>query len=164
MTPENPFDHQPQKATGMLNVLTILTIIGSVFSFVQSLWTYFTVEKSLKQLQEVMRSGNLEDAPAFVKSMVNEETLHLTELAVQYKEVFLILYIVGAVLCLLGAIQMRSLKKQGYMIWLTGELLPLIGSIALLGMASLKGFALIGFVFPFGMIILYTVSKKQLNR
>jgi hypothetical protein len=82
--------------------------------------------------------------------------------AMENRMPLLIVGLLGSALCLYGALEMRKLKKQGYLLWLIGEIIPLIGTMLFLGAASLSGFGLIGIVFPIIFIILYTVYRKEL--
>jgi ribose/xylose/arabinose/galactoside ABC-type transport system permease subunit len=76
----------------------------------------------------------------------------------------LIFALVGVALCFYGAMQMRNLKKQGYLIYVVGEILPIISFAVFIGFGSLFGgitmifSTLIAVVF----IILYTLQRKHL--
>ncbi len=157
------FLEQPQKATGLLNVLTILTIIGSVIGLLQAPWAFLTAEENLKKTQEMMLSKDLEDAPAFVKNMFNEDMLKMAQLTVQHKWTILILAVVGSVLCLVGAIQMRKLKRQGFTLWMVGEWLPILATMVLIGVGKFSIMIAIGYLFPVAMTILYLFNRKQLQ-
>ena len=75
----------------------------------------------------------------------------------------LVVTLIGAILCILGAIDMRKLKMQGYYMWLIGELFPVIATVILLGMASISGWtAYFGYAFLLLFIILYTTQRKYL--
>jgi hypothetical protein len=154
---------QPQKATGLLNVLTILTIIGSVIGLLQAPWAFMTAEENLQRTQEMMQSKDLENAPAFVKSMFNEDMLKMAQLTVQHKWTILILGVVGSLLCLIGAIQMRKLKRQGFTLWILGEWMPILASVFLIGLGSFGAMMAIGYLVPVVMTILYLFSRKQLQ-
>jgi hypothetical protein len=153
----------PQKPSSMLNVLTILTIIGSVFGLVGGLWNYINADEAYQKMREAASAPGMADAPDFVKAFVNEEAIENARLMMENKLPILILTLLGSALCLYGALEMRKLKKQGYVIWLAGELLPIIAMAILIGMSAYSGFAIIGAVFPLAMIIMYTVCKKELN-
>lgn len=62
----SPFE-APTKPSSVLNTLTILTIIWSVISIVQNIYTYLNIEKSYAEMQKLFDSGKLNDAPGFVK-------------------------------------------------------------------------------------------------
>ena len=81
---------------------------------------------------------------------------------IKIKLPILILSLVALSLCLYGAIEMRKRKKQGYILWLIGEILPIGTSLLFIGMLSMKGIGLIGIFIPLLFIILYTVNKKDL--
>ncbi len=59
---------------------------------------------------------------------------------------------------------MRKLKKDGYWIYVSGELLPIIVSLILLGTAQFNGaFSIvIALGIPLAFVILYTMQRKYL--
>jgi hypothetical protein len=70
---------------------------------------------------------------------------------------------VGASLCLIGAILMRKLKKQGFYIYILGQILPIIAMIPLVGIAQYsdpKQWA--GLVIIIIFIGLYASQQKHL--
>ncbi len=151
---------KPGKLPSTLNVLTILTFIGCAWQIIGGIWQYFRAEKGYKDLVDAQ--AKMGEAPAWAKKMMGPEMLEMARKSMEYKLPLLILGLVGAGLCLYGAMEMRKLKKQGYLLWLAGEVLPLIGSIFLLGMGAISGFAAIGFAFPVLFIVLYTMQRKHL--
>ena len=74
----------------------------------------------------------------------------------------MLLTLVGAALCLWGALEMRKLKKQGFILWVAGEFLPVIGVLIIIGAGIFAGFALIALIFPIVFLILYGVQRKNL--
>ena len=72
--------------------------------------------------------------------------------------------IVGIVLCVVGAVWMRKLKKDGFWIYTAGEILPLIGSFILLGTKQYTGVTSIifGVGIPVLFIVLYARQRKYL--
>ena len=69
--------------------------------------------------------------------------------------------LVGVLLWVYGALQMRKLKKEGYTLWLIGEILPWIGTIIFLPVFFKTIFAYF-MIFPVLFIILYTIQRKHL--
>jgi hypothetical protein len=143
-----------------LNVLTILTFIGCGIGFLSSFWTYTKADQSYKDIVDAQ--SKMTEAPAWAKSMMGPEMVEMARKSMENKLPILLLTIVGVALCLYGALEMRKLKKQGYILWLVGEVLPIIGGVLFLGASMFKGFALIGIAFPLIFIILYSVHKKYL--
>jgi hypothetical protein len=152
----------PARPSSFLNVLTILTIIGSIYTLFSSVWAFFSAQKSYTDLKKVMDSGDLDAAPAFVKGMVNAETLEMARKMMENKWPVMILGVMGAILCLYGAIEMRKLKKQGYFLWMAGEIIPILGMTVLIGMGKFGGLQLLGYLFPLAFIIMYTLHRKEL--
>lgn len=150
---------KPTLASG-LNVLTILTFIGCALSFIGSIWSFFTAEKSYKQLLEAQ--DKMGDAPAWAKSFMKPEMIEVARKAAENRLPLFILGIVAVALCFYGALQMRQLKKQGYILWLVGEILPLASGMFFIGMGMFSGFYLLLLLFPVIFIILYTFQRKHL--
>ncbi len=163
MNTNNPFEIESNKPSSFLNVLTILSIIGSIIALLQAVFGFFTADKNYENMKKTMSSTELDNAPGFVKGMFNEKTLMMAEKMADNKLPILITGILGAIICLWGAIEMRKLKKQGYTLWMIGELLPLIAVSIFIGAAAFSGLSLIGYLFPLLFIILYTVYRKELK-
>jgi hypothetical protein len=73
-----------------------------------------------------------------------------------------IVSLIGIILCFWGAIEMRNLKKQGYMLWLIGEVLPIAAMFFLINSMEFTIGTIIALFFPVMFIIFYTVTKKEL--
>lgn len=144
----------------MLNVLTILTFIGSGLALLMNAWNFMThsskmaeYEESIAQLESLGGSGNsLMDGmmEGAVKALENGPTLYT-------------IAIVTAILCLVGAWQMRSLKKTGYYIYVAGCIIGLVGPLAIVGGGVMGGIVLLGSVFSILFIILYGVNLKHMK-
>ncbi|HNP55134.1 MAG TPA: hypothetical protein PKK69_10955 [Ferruginibacter sp.] len=152
---------KPKLSSG-LNVLTILTIIGSILALVSSVYNYFTAQKSYEDMLKMKDTPEMQKAPAFVKSMMSDEMIEVLHKAYLNRMPIMILSLLGAALCLYGALEMRKQKKNGYLIWLVGELMPLVAGLAFLGMGAYQGFGLVALVFPIIFIILYTIYRKDI--
>ncbi|MFT3680746.1 MAG: hypothetical protein QM791_10775 [Ferruginibacter sp.] len=153
-------DGQKQPLPGSLNVLTILTFIGCALGFGGGIWNYIRAEKAYKDIMDAQ--GKLDQMPDWAKKMMGPEMLEMARKSMEYKLPIFILTILGSALCLYGAMEMRKLKKQGYILWVVGEFLPIICAYIFLGSGMFSGFALIGFIFPVIFLILYTIQKKYL--
>lgn len=159
---------QPKMSIG-LNILTILTFIGSgiqligaLFSFTSAKTQYDNLDKTMGELSNM---ANSEDVPDFAKTMMGnpEDMREIITKSFENRLPILLLSVVAAVLCILGAMKMRQLKKQGYPIYLIGELLPLITSAVFLGGAAFSGVTMLfGLAITLLFILLYTFMRKQL--
>ena len=75
----------------------------------------------------------------------------------------LILSLVAIGLSLYGVLQMRKLKKQGFLFYVIGELLPFLTGAFFIGTFTLSGtFAVVGYVIAAIFIILYASHRKNL--
>lgn len=148
---------------GNLNVLTILTFIGCGLEFLSYIWQYINAEKSVASMEKTMNSPEFNSMPEFAKKMMSPEALERLRIMASNKLPILILGLLGAGLCLFGALQMRKLKMQGYYLWLIGEILPAIGMLIFIGMGAFTGWAaMFGYVFLLVFIILYSLQRKYL--
>lgn len=159
MDEQNFFEEKPTKATGMLNVLTILTFIGSGVGILLTIATPFISKFFMGFMEKGMEGATLSD------SQLADIEKAKAAFALMEKNMTLLIAtgIVACVLCIAGAIMMRKLKKEGYFVYVAGRVLPLIVGAFLLGKVAFEGGSAIGgIVFAFLMIILYTTQRKQL--
>ena len=143
-----------------LNILTILTFIGCSILLLFSLATP-AILKFTKNMMDKANTAEL--SPKEVAEM--EKGRVAIQLAEQYMVPLMITGVVGILLCFVGALMMRKLKKDGYWLYLAGQVVPYIASIALMGTAQFAGPS--SFVFPvitLIFIVLYTMQRKYLVR
>lgn len=158
---ENIFEEKKDQLPQMLNVLTILTFVGSGLTLLMSILNYFNAEKSYKQTLEAQ--SKLQDSPAFVQKMMGPEMLELTRLSLENKLPLFLFNLIGVALCAFGAVEMRKLKKQGFALWLTGELVPIFVSYIIIGASVFNGLAALGLIFPLAFIVLYATQLKKMH-
>jgi hypothetical protein len=141
----------------MLNVLTILTFIGSAFGFLGGLWGYFTVCKSAEKLA----NQEMPDMGGMLGNMM-EKAIEMSIKQCDNRLVILVSTLVTVALCFFGALMMRRLKKQGFIIYILGELIGPASMAAILGASVFSGMMIIGAIIPFVMIILYATQQKYM--
>jgi hypothetical protein len=125
-----------------LNVLTILTLIWGGISVLSTLWGFMNAKTSLENKDKMMAQMNDPKMPSFVKSMMPDLT-HFEEMVTKSFEnriPILLLGVVATVLCIVGALQMRKRKKQGFLFYIIGSFLPFLTSILFIGWFTLSGF------------------------
>jgi purine-cytosine permease-like protein len=80
------------------------------------------------------------------------------------KMIILIITLVSLLLCFLGALQMRKLRKTGFNVYTVGELLLPVATIFILGSNSIMGAAVVsGLLIPIIFVILYSTQYKYLR-
>lgn len=146
-----------------LNVLTILTFIGCAIG---GLFTLFTpmINKFLLSAMEKATSGGQEIPADKLREM--EKGKALIELSSQNMIPLMSIGLVGIILCFVGALWMRKYKKDGYLMYVIGELAPIVGSLFILGTSQFTGVVsvLIGLGIPLLFVILYTLQRKYLTK
>ncbi|MBK8786200.1 MAG: hypothetical protein IPN43_06795 [Chitinophagaceae bacterium] len=167
MTPETPpevlnFDEavKPKLPTG-LNVLTILTFVGCAWELYSTVNNFIGGKKALEEMEKAQEK--LAEAPAWARKLAGPEVQEMMLQSFNNKVPIFIIGLIAVTLCFYGALQMRKLKKEGYFLWLVGEILPFIGS--LIFVPALFNTLFIYFsIFPLLFIILYTVQRKHLTK
>lgn len=161
----NPIDWEvdKKKVPETLNVLTILTFIGSGLFGLIGLWGLLKPSPTETELQETQE--RMDKAPDFMKSIIGPHAVEMARKTAENRIPLLVLTVVAIVLCIYGAIQMRALKKQGFYIYVIGEIvIPLISMFVFVGIGLYGGFNLfMSLFFPLLFIVLYATQLKRLN-
>lgn len=156
------FDGSRKKLPDTLNVLTILTFVGCAIGFIASLYGYTHAKEGYENL--VRLQDNMENVPGFLKGMTGPQAVEIARLSLENKTPILLLSLVGYGLCIYGAIRMRAWKKEGFYIYLCGEILPLIGSFIFIGAGIFAGFSgIFGLAVPLFFILMYAAQLKHLS-
>ncbi len=157
------FDQQqPKTLPGMLNVLTILTFIGCGIAYIGTIISFFSAANYEKQVAD-MEDMQDKMGDSELASRMMQGSMEMLQKTYEYRYILLLSGILFTTLCLVGALQMRKLKKSGYTLYLIGELAPVILTAALIGF-SLTGGIMILFsaIFAILFVILYTTQRKYL--
>lgn len=158
--PDNLGELYSQPLPRGLNVLTILTFIGSAIGIIFTLATPWLSKFSLNMINKATETG-ADLTPKQITDM--EASKKAIELTQTNMVPLLLIGAAGIVLCFIGALMMRKLKKDGFWIYVSGQILPIIGSLALLGMAQFTGVtSYIIFLIPIVFISLYSMQRKYL--
>ena len=107
-----------KKMPDMLNVLTILTFIGCAYYLLSGIYSYFTICKSIQLIEGSMNQIGANNPMAGMMDSAMQ-TIHKQ---CEMKLPILIMTLVSLLLCFIGALQMRKLKKTGFFIYLVGEI------------------------------------------
>lgn len=156
------FPEQRKELPGMLNVLTILTFIGCGLSYLGALWGFYqstNYERERAAMEELRDSAG---DSGFAARMV-EDSLEILQKSYENRYILLVSGLLFTTLCLIGAIQMRKLKKSGYVLYLIGEITPVIITGALIGFSLVGGLSTIfSAIFAVLFVILYSTQRKHL--
>ncbi len=151
---------EEKKLPGGLNALTILTFIGSGIAFIFTCWNYVRADTAVSQMEATRDNEN---APAFLKKLMTPEAIERARVMAANKLPIFILSLIACALCIAGAVQMRKLKKQGFILWLIGEVLPFIGFLIFVGVGAISDTpSIFGMAIALLFIILYSVQRKHL--
>jgi hypothetical protein len=158
-TREEHILEEPRKLPDMLNVLTILTFIGSGLGLISAFWTFTKARASY----EALSSADLDQLPDWVKRISGGDPVEAARRALENRVPILILALVGCGLCIYGAMEMRKLKKPGFTIYIIGELLPIVAAFIFFGSGATGLGAMFGYCIYVVFIILYATQLKYLK-
>jgi hypothetical protein len=157
------FDQQPKGLPGMLNVLTILTFIGCGLAYISGIYSFYTssnYEKEVAKMEEMQ--DKMGDNNEMAAKML-EGSMAMMQKAYEYRYILILSTLLFTTLCLLGALQMRKLKKSGFILYSIGEIAPVILSAVLMGFSFVGGIGTaIAAVFAILFVILYATQRKYL--
>ncbi len=140
-----------------INVLSILSFIGSALQIVGAVVGYFLIPFSVKQVNEqrtLEKARELKPFSSFFKWSA-DTTIRQYELRVP----ILILSVLTAFVCIWGVWQMRKRKKAGLHVYSAGEIaMPVFTAFAIDAWSSIFGFV-IAIVF----IVLFYLQRKHLT-
>ncbi|MEP6711219.1 MAG: hypothetical protein ABJA37_02330 [Ferruginibacter sp.] len=155
---------KPKLTTG-LNVLTILSFIGCAIQLFFTGFGYYNAKTSFDQKDQMLEKMNSADMPKAAKAFMPDPA-HFEEMVTKSYENRLPILILGLVaigLCFYGVMQMRNLKKQGFLFYVIGELLPFVSMVLFIGAFSLAGMGFyIGGFIAILFILLYALQRKNL--
>jgi len=157
-------DIKPKLPTG-LNVLTILTFVGSAVQLIFALWGFISAKKNYDGLEKLTEQMNSDSMPGWVKSLMGDPETMIKTITKSYENriPILLMSLVAVALCVYGAIQMRQLKKQGFLFYTIGELLPFLTQFLFIGAFTFAGVGMYFFVaIALLFIILYAGQRKHL--
>jgi hypothetical protein len=90
-------------------------------------------------------------------------SIEMLEKTHEYRYILLLSGILFTTLCLVGALQMRKLKKSGYPLYVIGEITPVILTAALLGFSLVGGITMaVSGIVAIVFVILYSTQRKYL--
>jgi hypothetical protein len=160
MTDQLNFDEiENKKLPTGLNILTILTLISCAYELYTAIKNFVGGSQALKEIDDAQ--VKMAEAPEWLKKFAGPEMREMVQQSLDNKVPMLIVSLLAISLSVYGAIEMRKLKKQGYFLWLIGEILPYI-SVTIFASAFFKTFFVYFLIFPIIFIILYTAQRKHL--
>lgn len=148
-------DELPQ----MLNVVTILTFIGSGLAILMSSYRLITKTKQIDSLNDTIVLLEKSDSQNFLM----DSALQGIKLNIEHFTLLNSVSILAGIICIIGAILIRKLKKNGYYIYILGCILEIAIPAIMIGGVILGGMLLFGSIFSILFIILYGVNLKHLK-
>lgn len=144
-----------------LNILTILTFIGCSVFGILILCSPMINKFFLGMISKAETSGKEFTAKELESMQKGKEAL---ELANHNMIPNIIVGMVGILLCFVGAMWMRKLKKDGFWMYTAGQVIPIIGSVLIMGLSQFESITtiIIGLAIPALFVFLYARQRKHL--
>ncbi len=152
---QHAFEVKPVVPNG-INVLSILSFIGSGFQLLGGIASYLIIPYSAKSVPETRGLEKAREMKPF--SGFLQWSADTTLRQYEYRVPLLIVTIITALICIYGVLQMRKLKKSGFTVYTIGELALPLFTAAVIDIWS----AIFGFVIAILFIILFWVQRKHL--
>lgn len=157
-TDDNWLGEQGNTLPGGLNVLTILTFIWNGLLGLLAFFTFASAPANYQAMQQ-----NQDKVPDFMKRMMGPHPLETARLAAENRFPLLIISLIGYFLCFYGALLMRKRKKNGFSLYILGDIVPFAAGI-FVGFDILATVsALIGTAIVVVFIILYATQLKYMK-
>jgi hypothetical protein len=147
---------------GMLNVLTILTLINSAFGFAVAVLGF--VLAPLTYRSAIDNQSRFDRLPELFRNLLGSNHIERARVALENRVPILLLSLVAMTLLLFGALQMRKLKRRGFYLYLLGDLVPVVNLIAFIKPNPFI-WALVAFTATISLtfIILYSTQLKYMK-
>ena len=145
----------------MLKTLTVLTFIGCGLAYIGLIYNAAMWGDYEKQLKDAMDAADkLRDSGM---GKFADDTVEVVKKSHEYRYILAASGLIFTTLCLIGATQMRKLKKSGYPLYVIGEIAPLAVNGILIGFSFFGSILMaISGVIALLFVILYTTQRKYL--
>lgn len=148
--------YQNQKRPAFLTVLCILTFVGAGLTMIYSffMWVSLTAaERMFETFGDVTEDfGGVENESFQVFG---------------WMKFLMLMYLLGSVLCVAGAIFMMFMRKIGFYVYIVGQIAPLVVIGLMLGSNVQNELGMVGLmfaaIFPIGFIVMYGLNFKYLR-
>lgn len=151
--------------TATINVLTILTFIGCGIAFISAIWSLYSSGKYMEQMAMMQeRIDQISESGSETAANFMMQSMDMVKKQYDNRYLLLIVNLLATGLCVFGALEMRKMRKNGYYLWLTGELLPILITVAIIGFNLMGGIVLgASLLFASVFIILYGLQVKHMK-
>jgi len=160
-------DDQPKAKTmtATINVLTILTFIGCGIAFISAIWSLYSSGKSMEQMAMMQEQiDQISESGSETAANIMMQSMDMVKKQYDNRYLLLIVNLLASGLCVFGALEMRKMRKNGYYLWGTGELLPILITVAIIGFNLMGGIVLgASLLFASVFIILYGLQVKHMH-
>ncbi len=168
-TPSSTLDYSlsqgVKKLPDFLKVICILTFIGCGLGLISSIYNFVTAESKLAEMQQNIEKITESGGNQKMISLL-EDAQSMLEKSVANKYPVFIISMIGIVLCLVGAIMMWKLKKNGFFLYATGELLPPLTLFFILGMGNsimTISISIFGVILALAFVFMYALNLKHMD-
>ena len=162
LTSSDLIEEENSEMPKAINILTILTFIGCAINLLLIFLMKWLGSMVIKVANDPVAMEQMTDARR--AKILQSKTMF--DLYHQNMIPLLIVTLAGVALCIWGAVKMRHLKKDGFYIYLLGEIAPIIASAVIIGFSvqynSVTSY-IAGLLIPILFIVLYSQQLKRMK-
>ena len=145
-----------------INVLTILTFIGCGLVGLVAACLSALNDFILKYIDDKLTSGAYHTAKEVAAAEKTKASIELTQ---QHIIPLVSVGLIGVALCVVGALWMRKLRKDGFWLYIAGELAPVIVYGFIMGIDEFKSTGgILRILIPVIFVALYASQRKYLTK
>lgn len=155
-------EQRPDQLPGSLKTLTLLTFIGCGIAYLKAVYGFYS-NSNIEAQRATLEEAQDKASDNLMASKLIQNSIDMLQKNYDYRYILLLSGILFTTLCLVGALQMRQLKKIGFSLYVIGEITPVVLTAILIGFNLLGGIAAImGIVVAVVFILLYARQRKYL--
>jgi hypothetical protein len=157
----NPKD---RKLSDGLNVLTILTFIGSAYQLLKSISGLLPIdcEKQMDEIEKAMSGAQASGNTAMLEKVMSIMQGFMNVMCTNHVLISIVA-IACAIMCGIGAYLMRQKKQIGFTIYAVGELVyPLMCAVLFGSLSYGWAYCIWMFLTPIIFMLLYAAKRKHL--
>ncbi len=148
------------KLPAFLNVLTILTFIGSGLTILGAIYNILSVEQQ-KETIEMLR--NQSAGAQVVSQFFSSDMIKILEVSLENNLLLNGSSIFVGLACLASAFLMRKYKKSGFYLYIAASIVSILIPISVFGLGLMGALMLFGHLFTVAFMVMYGVNYRYLR-
>jgi hypothetical protein len=155
-------NYREKEIPSLLNLLTILTLVGCCFGLIRSGWVFGHARQNYENALRFHIP--VESFYPFSDRSVGASVIETARRSYKYRIPILVFALSGILLCGYGALLMRNLRRRGFTIWVVGELMPVLSTFIFIEGRSLSAVSFfLALLVPAIFFFLYAGQRRYMT-